>query len=353
MATVERAVRHLLDDRAARPRHPRRGGPGCAARTAARCCRSSPGHEDSFRSRLDQEAEGEAPHRARDRRQRRSPARRSSSTPRRTSYFAVERDARARASTRRCSTNSLPLDEPRGRSRGLEPQARGPRRLVPRADAVVRRRRDGARDRGLLRRRVVFSVKGISGEGFLTDPDPLETEVKRAMIGAGRDGRPGRDVAQVRRPRAERDRARPPRAGGVPRRSAGGGHADARRGRRRDHPRLTTAGAGALSPRARPTRTRRAARCTPPAPPGTAGGPARDDLEARARDAAGELAAEALGQAEVELADGHERGHRDRVDAVVAVVLDSASAERQNASTDCAFGLSAAAVSHSSIVPSL
>lgn len=30
--------------------------------------------------------------------------------------------------------------------------------------------------------RIVFSVKGIEPEGFLTDPDPLEAEVKRAMI---------------------------------------------------------------------------------------------------------------------------------------------------------------------------
>jgi DeoR/GlpR family transcriptional regulator of sugar metabolism len=34
--------------------------------------------------------------------------------------------------------------------------------------------------------RLVFSVKGIEGEGFLTDPDPLEAEVKRAMIGRAR-----------------------------------------------------------------------------------------------------------------------------------------------------------------------
>jgi DeoR family transcriptional regulator of aga operon len=30
--------------------------------------------------------------------------------------------------------------------------------------------------------RVVFSVKGIERQGYLTDPDPLEAEVKRAMI---------------------------------------------------------------------------------------------------------------------------------------------------------------------------
>jgi DeoR/GlpR family transcriptional regulator of sugar metabolism len=34
--------------------------------------------------------------------------------------------------------------------------------------------------------RVVFSVKGIEREGFLTDPDPHEAEVKRAMIGRAR-----------------------------------------------------------------------------------------------------------------------------------------------------------------------
>lgn len=34
--------------------------------------------------------------------------------------------------------------------------------------------------------RLVFSVKGIEPEGFLTDPDPLEAEVKRAMIARSR-----------------------------------------------------------------------------------------------------------------------------------------------------------------------
>jgi DeoR/GlpR family transcriptional regulator of sugar metabolism len=34
--------------------------------------------------------------------------------------------------------------------------------------------------------RLVFSVKGIEGTGFLTDPDPLEAEVKRAMIDRAR-----------------------------------------------------------------------------------------------------------------------------------------------------------------------
>jgi DeoR/GlpR family transcriptional regulator of sugar metabolism len=29
---------------------------------------------------------------------------------------------------------------------------------------------------------VIFSVRGLTPDGFLTDPDPLESEVKRAMI---------------------------------------------------------------------------------------------------------------------------------------------------------------------------
>jgi DeoR family transcriptional regulator of aga operon len=34
--------------------------------------------------------------------------------------------------------------------------------------------------------RVVFSIKGIEPDGFLTDPDPLEAEVKRTMINRAR-----------------------------------------------------------------------------------------------------------------------------------------------------------------------
>ncbi len=47
-----------------------------------------------------------------------------------------------------------------------------------------------------------------------------------------------------------------------------------------------------------------------------------DDLQRRSRDLPGQLAAEALGQAEVELAHGDERRHRDRAHAVVGVVLE-------------------------------
>lgn len=48
----------------------------------------------------------------------------------------------------------------------------------------------GAETVGMVQRffvdRVVFSVKGIESDGSLTDPDPLEAEVKRAMIGRAR-----------------------------------------------------------------------------------------------------------------------------------------------------------------------
>ena len=34
---------------------------------------------------------------------------------------------------------------------------------------------------------MLFSVRGLTSDGFLTDPDPLESEVKRAMIRRGRE----------------------------------------------------------------------------------------------------------------------------------------------------------------------
>jgi DeoR/GlpR family transcriptional regulator of sugar metabolism len=40
---------------------------------------------------------------------------------------------------------------------------------------------------GFYADRVIFSVKGIEGDGSLTDPDPLESEVKRAMISCARN----------------------------------------------------------------------------------------------------------------------------------------------------------------------
>ena len=138
-------------------------------------------HEDSFRSRLEQEAEREAPHRL-----ARSPASAEanetifidSST---TSYFAVEqllelgvqRDAAHQLAAR---------DEPGGVGRELEPQARRARRRVPPLTQSFVGAETVRAIEGFYADRCVFSVKGISAEGFLTDPDALEAEVKRAMI---------------------------------------------------------------------------------------------------------------------------------------------------------------------------
>jgi hypothetical protein len=46
---------------------------------------------------------------------------------------------------------------------------------------------------------IVFSVKGIEMEGFLTDPDPPEGDVKRAMIARAGVGTRGPDGAGQRR----------------------------------------------------------------------------------------------------------------------------------------------------------
>ena len=92
---------------------------------------------------------------------------------------------------------------------------------------------------GFYADRVVFSVKGISAEGFLTDPTALETEVKRAMIAQAATvvlvatarkfaGRGLNVIVPARRVQIAY-LADPPAAG----------RADAGRGRRRDRPRLT------------------------------------------------------------------------------------------------------------------
>ena len=169
---------------------------------------------------------------------------------------------------------------------------------------------------GFYADRVVFSRQGHLRRGLPDRSRPARDRGQARHDLPGRDGRAGRDVAQVRR--RGLNVIAPATACTSPTwPTAGGGHADAGRGRGRDRPRLS-----ARASTLRTTRTRQAARCTSPAPPGTAGALLRDDLEPRARDLAGELAAEALREAEVELADGHERRHRDRIDAVVAVVLD-------------------------------
>jgi DeoR/GlpR family transcriptional regulator of sugar metabolism len=138
------------------------------------------GHEDSFRSRLEQETEQK-------RRLGRAIAAGTepsetifvdSST---TSYFVVEELLQLGVSAT-LLTNSLPV-------MGLIAAAESSNlKLVglggsfrPLTQSFVGAETVRAIE-GFYADRVVFSVKGISGEGFLTDPDALESEVKRAMI---------------------------------------------------------------------------------------------------------------------------------------------------------------------------
>ena len=111
--------------------------------------------------------------------------------------------------------------------------------------------------RGYLVDRVVFSVKGVTRDGLLTDADPLEAEVKREMIAhaqtavllATLEKFDDRGLAVVcaarRRRRRLRDR---PRVRGDP---------AARGARRLGPPRLTRLSARALPPRRRRLRTSR------------------------------------------------------------------------------------------------
>jgi DeoR/GlpR family transcriptional regulator of sugar metabolism len=139
------------------------------------------GHEDSFRSRLDQEA---------DEKQRLARAIAASAEPSETifvdssttSYFAVEQLLELGMSAT-LLTNSLPVmslvasaESSNLKLVGLGGSFRALTQSFVGAETV-------RAIQGFYADRVVFSVKGISGEGFLTDPDPLETEVKRAMIG--------------------------------------------------------------------------------------------------------------------------------------------------------------------------
>jgi DeoR/GlpR family transcriptional regulator of sugar metabolism len=137
-------------------------------------------HEDSFRSRLEQEAEQK-------RRIGRAVA--ASAEPNETifvdssttSYFVVE-ELLELGTSATLLTNSLPVmslvasaESSNLKLVGLAGSFRALTQSFVGAETV--RAIDG-----FYADRVVFSVKGISAEGFLTDPDALETEVKRAMI---------------------------------------------------------------------------------------------------------------------------------------------------------------------------
>jgi DeoR/GlpR family transcriptional regulator of sugar metabolism len=138
------------------------------------------GHEDSFRSRLEQEA---------DQKRRLARAIAASTEPNETmfvdssttSYFAVEHMLELGLHAT-LLTNSLPVmtlvaaaESSNLKLVGLGGSFRALTQSFVGAETV-------RAIEGFYADRAVFSVKGISAEGFLTDPDPLETEVKRAMI---------------------------------------------------------------------------------------------------------------------------------------------------------------------------
>jgi DeoR/GlpR family transcriptional regulator of sugar metabolism len=137
-------------------------------------------HEDSFRSRLDQDAEQK-------RRIGRAVA--ASAEPNETifvdssttSYFVVE-SLLELGSHATLLTNSLPVmslvaaaENSSLKLVGLGGSFRPLTQSFVGAETV-------RAVEGFYADRAVFSVKGISAEGFLTDPDALESEVKRAMI---------------------------------------------------------------------------------------------------------------------------------------------------------------------------
>ncbi|MDX6600410.1 MAG: hypothetical protein QOE87_4297 [Gaiellales bacterium] len=138
------------------------------------------GHEDSFRSRLEQEA---------DQKRRIGRAIALGAEPNETlfvdssttSYVAVEEllEIGVHATL---LTNSLPVmslvasaESSNLKLVGLAGSFRALTQSFVGAETV-------RAIEGFYADRAVFSVKGISAEGFLTDPDALETEVKRAMI---------------------------------------------------------------------------------------------------------------------------------------------------------------------------
>jgi DeoR/GlpR family transcriptional regulator of sugar metabolism len=137
-------------------------------------------HEDSFRSRLEQEAEPKL-RIARAIADSVEPSETIFVDSSTTSYFAVEQLLELGVSAT-LLTNSLPVMSlvAAAESSNLELVGLGG------AFRALTQSFVGAETvqaiEGFYADRVVFSVKGISAEGFLTDPDALEAEVKRAMI---------------------------------------------------------------------------------------------------------------------------------------------------------------------------
>jgi DeoR/GlpR family transcriptional regulator of sugar metabolism len=137
-------------------------------------------HEDSFRSRLDQETEAK---------RRLGHAIAASAEPDETifvdssttSYFAVEHLLELGISAT-LLTNSLPVMSLVSSSESSNLKLVGLGGLFRELTQSFIGAETVRAIEGFYADRVVFSVKGISAEGFLTDPTALEAEVKRAMI---------------------------------------------------------------------------------------------------------------------------------------------------------------------------
>lgn len=142
------------------------------------------GHEDSFQSRVEQDTEAKT---------RLAQAVAQTLAPQETvfvdssssAYFVV-REILELATPLTLLTNSLPVmslvgaaDAPQIELIGIGGSFRKLTRSFVGTEAVRMIER-------YFVDRIVFSVKGIEREGYLTDPDPLEAEVKRSMIDRAR-----------------------------------------------------------------------------------------------------------------------------------------------------------------------
>ena len=142
------------------------------------------GHEDSFQSRVEQDTEAKS---------RLAKAVAETLAPDETifvdssssAYFVV-REVLELGTPLTVLTNSLPVMSLVGGSNAPQIEMIG----IGGSFRKLTRSFVGAEAVRLIERffvdQIVFSVKGIEMEGYLTDPDPLEAEVKRAMIDRAR-----------------------------------------------------------------------------------------------------------------------------------------------------------------------
>jgi len=142
------------------------------------------GHEDSFQSRVEQDTEAKS---------RLAKAVAETLAPDETifvdssssAYFVV-REVLELGTPLTVLTNSLPVMSLVGGSNAPQVELIG----IGGSFRKLTRSYVGAEAVRMVGRffvdQIVFSVKGIEMEGYLTDPDPLEAEVKRAMIDRAR-----------------------------------------------------------------------------------------------------------------------------------------------------------------------